>query len=85
MRQYRIYINKHDQKYPHVRFKKWYGWSKWKAIGKHVEGYGLYSTKEAINSKTYVTCLKIIADYNIWVDRNKSSDAKDRYINIQIK
>lgn len=80
MRQYQI-IKIGEVYYPQVRsiykflFIKFY--SKWKRIGKHIDGFGLYNeyTYGQNINLTYLT----IKQYEEWISRNKTKKVYATY------
>jgi len=50
--------------YPQVRFKRFlFGWTTWKRISKHVDGWGLYDS-DGYPTDAY-DCESVISEYHI--------------------
>ncbi len=65
--QYRVCRKGHEY-FPHVRFKKIFGWGRWQKIAKHPSGYGLYPLPDFEYGDTYDNCLDTIESFHVWAN-----------------
>lgn len=75
--QYRIACVGEDY-YPHVRIKKFLFWSKWKRIGRHPSGFGLYGELQEGHPLSGVNhCQITIREFDFWY---KQQQGKVEYL-----
>lgn len=69
--QYRI-LYSNGQSFAHVRVKRFMFWSKWRKIGKHISGYGLYDVSDYNHPLTYTKAENLIEGYHLWIQKEKT-------------
>jgi len=79
---YRI-AKRNDEYWPHVWKPTFFGFGKWKKIGTHPDGFGLYSLPNTSNPKSSINeCERTIEKFELWYLK-KHSDIKTTYTYVQ--
>lgn len=77
--EYRL-AKKNELYYPQVRVKKFLFWSRWKRIGIHPEGFGLYESSDFSYGLTKEFALGVVKQFKEWFLKENNNSIE--YINL---